>query len=149
MDSATAVQATDSKLLIDQLIKEAKPVQDTIEVKGITFKAITDHQAWSSALAKAKLFAQTCKKKLVPEEYKPFLINDAKIQIECAMLGEMSVSPKIGELEFMRLAFEAPLLFRGIVEEWDNNNRGRLADAEEEGIEEAKKDLATAVTDQG
>ena len=149
MDAASAVKSFDSKSLIDQLIQEAKPVQDTIEIKGITFKAITDHKAWSGALAKSKMFTAACKKKAVPPEFKQFLIDDVKIQIECAMLGEMSVEPKVGELDFMRLAYEAPLMFRSIVEEWDANTRGRLQQAVEEGIEDAKKDLATATTELG
>lgn len=147
MDAAKAVKAIDGVSLIDSLIAQSKPVDDIIEVHGIKFKAITNHAVWEVALAKATSFVKTCKKKTVPPKYKPFLIEDTKVQVECGILGAMVVEPVISELDFMRLAFEAPLLYRAMVDAWDKNNRGKMAAQDDEAVEEAKKDSQTLTTD--
>jgi len=145
MDALTNATTTTHGFL-DGLLAETEIKEETFDVvlhggRILKFKVISNYNQLQQLKRQAEMFAKAAKKKgLIPEEYKDFWVNDAEALAMCKVLASTIVEPQLGDYEFMKLAYLRPLMFEHIKNEYNAGHAIKELEAEEEGIEEAKKD---------
>jgi len=145
MDALTNATTTTYGFL-DGLLAETEIKEETFDVvlhggRILKFKVISNYNQLQQLKRQAEMFAKAAKKKgLIPEEYKDFWVNDAEALAMCKVLASTIVEPQLGDYEFMKLAYLRPLMFEHIKNEYNAGHAIKELEAEEEGIEEAKKD---------
>jgi len=131
---------------LDSLLAETELKDTTFGVvlhggRTLTFKVISDYNELQRLKKQAETFAKSSKKKgLVPDAYREFWIDDSEALAMCKVLASTIIEPKLGDYEFMKLAFLRPLMFEHIKTEYNAGHAIKEIEAEAEESEAAKKE---------
>lgn len=145
MDALNTAVGSDPGFL-DALLAETELKDKTFDVvlhggRTLTFKVISDYNELQRLKRQAEMFAKSSKKKgLIPDPYREFWIDDSEALAMCKVLASTIIEPKLGDYEFMKLAFLRPLMFEHIKTEYNAGHAIKEIEAEAEESEAAKKE---------
>lgn len=108
--------------------------------EAFTFRAVSDYVDLKALKASAKAFVEAIQKGPQPPEWAGLYIGDPELLHSVFMISELSLDPKLSQLDVLRLARHAVFVFEFFKNGIDDYLVGRATAIEAGGIDAAKNE---------